>query len=230
MKNNIIVVFSSHLSDEENKLFIKHIDNTIGKIQHKVICYPNFNEYSLTEIYNRSIRDHNNDSAIMVFLHNDIQFFTKNWGRLLLTKFNYSDYQIIGVAGTTTLSESGCWWSERNNMVGVVSHTDGIKVWTNEYNKPIAGKITPVVLIDGLFMAVDCNDIEYQFDEEFKGFHFYDISFCFKNFIEGINIGVTTDIRILHKSVGQTNDQWERSRLQFVEKYKDDLPLDVFNK
>jgi hypothetical protein len=42
MKNNIVVIFSSHLSEEENQKFIKHIDNTIG-VKHKVVCYPNFN-------------------------------------------------------------------------------------------------------------------------------------------------------------------------------------------
>ena len=225
MKNNIVVIFSSHHTDEENKLFIKHIDNTIGKIKHKVVCYHNFNEYSLTEIYNKAIREYNNDSAVMVFLHNDLIIKTLNWGRLLLNKFNYNNYQILGIAGSTLLDSTGCWWNIPNSMVGIVEHCDTFKSWTNEYAKPIKGKTIPVVLIDGLFMAVDCNDIEHKFDEDFRGYHFYDISFSINNYLAGINIGVTTDIRILHKSVGQTNDQWEKNRLQFVEKYKEFLPI-----
>ena len=71
MKNNIVVVFSSHLSEDENNKFIKHIGDTIG-CKHKVVCYPNFNQYSLPEVYNKAIAEHNNPDAIMVFCHNDI--------------------------------------------------------------------------------------------------------------------------------------------------------------
>ena len=57
MKNNIVVVFSSHLSEEENNKFVKHIGDTIGA-RHKVVCYPNFNQYSLPQVYNLAIKDH----------------------------------------------------------------------------------------------------------------------------------------------------------------------------
>jgi len=90
-KDNIIVVFSSHLSDEANDKFIKHIHDTIG-VKHTVVCYPNFNQFSLPQIYNQAIKEHNNESAIMVFCHNDITIRTRTWGRLLLHKFNSSDY------------------------------------------------------------------------------------------------------------------------------------------
>lgn len=224
MKNNIIVVFSSHLSEEDNQKFINHIGNTVG-VKHKVVCYPNFNQFSLTEIYNDAIKNHNREDAIMVFCHNDIIFKTRNWGRIILSKFNNSNYQIIGVAGSTYLPESGVWWEDRTKMVGIVEHTDGYKDWVSEYSPERKGQITSVVLIDGLFMAVDCNDIEHQFDEEFKGYHLYDVSFCVPNWLDGINIGVTTDIRILHKSIGQTNSQWDENRKQLVEKYKEELPI-----
>lgn len=224
MKNNIVVVFSSHLSEEANQKFIKHISDTIG-VKHKIVCYPNFNQFSLPQIYNTAIREHNDENSIMVFCHNDIFIKTRTWGRLLLSKFNHSDYQIIGVAGTTFLHENGCWWTDRKKMCGIVEHTDGYTSWVSEYSPPRAGHIKPVVLVDGLFMAVDCNNIEHQFDEEFKGFHLYDLSFCVPNYLDGCNIGVTTDIRILHQSVGMTNEQWENNRKQFAEKYKDELPI-----
>jgi hypothetical protein len=110
-------------------------------------------------------------------------------------------------------------------MYGVVEHTDGYNTWVSEYAPPRPGYTKPVILVDGVFMAVDCDNIEYQWDEEFKGFHLYDLSFCVPNYLAGCNIGVTTDIRILHKSVGMTNQQWEDNRKQFAEKYKNDLPL-----
>lgn len=227
MKDNIVVVFSSHLSDDENNEFIKHISSTIG-VKHEVVCYRNFNEYSLPQIYNKAIDEYNNENAIMVFCHNDIQLKTKNWGRILLNKFNYNNYQILGVAGSKYLPPSAMWWEDRTKMFGIVEHTDGMKSWVSEYSKDNKAIIEPVVLIDGLFMAVDCNDIEHRWDEEFKGFHFYDLSFCIPNYLDGCNIGVITNIKILHNSIGQTNEQWELNRQQFAKKYEYELPMSIF--
>ena len=224
MKKKIVVVFSSHLGDEINNKFIKHIDDTIG-VNHEVVCYTNYNQFSLAEIYNKAIKEHNSPDAIFVFCHPDITIKTRTWGRLLLSKFNNSNFSIIGVAGTTYLSETGQWWLDRNKMYGVVEHTDGIQTWVSEYAVPIKGYTKPVVLVDGVFMAVDCDRLEHQWDEEFKGFHLYDLAFCIPNYLDGCEIGVTTDIRILHQSVGMVNEQWEKNRIQFAEKYKEDLPL-----
>lgn len=228
-KSKIVVVFSSHLSDENNNKFIKHISETIG-VEHIVVCYPNFNKFSLAQIYNTGYLEYNEKDTIMVFCHNDITFKTKNWGRLLLTKFNSTDFDIIGVAGTTYLAENGVWWTDRSKMYGVVEHTDGINTWVSEYSKPRPGYIQPVVLVDGLFIAVNFDNIDTIWDTDFKGFHFYDVGgICVPNYLAGCNIGVTTDIRILHQSVGITNDQWEENRQLFVEKYKNELPIILEN-
>jgi len=96
MKNNVVVVFSSHRSEEENEKFIKHIESTIG-VRHKVVCYPNFNEFSLPQIYNNAIKDHNEPNSVFVMCHNDINIKTKNWGKILINHFNHSNYSIIGV-------------------------------------------------------------------------------------------------------------------------------------
>jgi hypothetical protein len=221
--NKIVVVFSSHLGDEKNNEFINHIHDTIG-VNHEVICYENYNEYSLTEIYNKAIDEYNSENIIMVFCHPDIILKTKNWGRILLTKFNSTNFDIIGVAGTTYLAETGRWWEDRSKMLGIVEHTNGLSEWVSEYSKPI-NEIKEVVMIDGLFMAINCNNITHKFDEDFKGFHFYEISMIFPNYLDGCNIGVTTSIRILHKSIGMTNQQWEDNRQLFIKKYNDELPI-----
>ncbi len=43
--------------------------------------------------------------------------------------------------------------------------------------------------------------------------------------MEGVKVGVITNIRMTHKSIGQTNQQWEENRKLFEEKYKLHLPL-----
>lgn len=225
MKDNIVVVFSSHLSEDENQKFIKHIDDTIG-VRHKVVCYPNFNQYSLAQVYNDAIKNHSVDNCIFVMCHNDITIKTKNWGKLLLSKFNTTKYDIIGVAGSTYLPASGMWWEDRTKMCGIVEHTNGITTWISQYSPEIL-TVKEVVLIDGLFMAFNPETIIHNFDETYTGFHFYDLSFCVPNYLDGCNIGVTTVIRILHQSVGETNQMWENNRIQFANQYADELPLSV---
>jgi len=225
MKNNIVVVFSSHRSEEFNQDFINHIKATIGA-RHKTICYPNFNQFSLPEVYNQAIDEHSEKDCVFVMCHNDIVFKTPKWGKQLLGKFNNTGFDIIGVAGSTYLPVSGTWWEDRSKMVGIVQHTNGLSTWDSEYSPEIFG-VKEVVLIDGLFMAFDPDTIIHKFDESFKGFHFYDLSFCIPNYLDGCNIGVTTSIRILHNSIGQTTPEWETNKIQLVKLYADELPLVV---
>ena len=226
MKKNIIIVYSTHLKEIEDYAFEQNIKETIG-VDYTIHRKENKNQYSLPEVYNEAINKYASDDSIMVFCHNDIIFKTKDWGKKLLAKFNNNfDFQIIGVAGSTYMPDTGKWWERRGTMVGIVEHTNGLREWVSEYSPPFKG-VRTVVLIDGLFMAVNTSEIEHKFDEDFKGFHFYDLPFCISNYLDGCNIGVISDIRILHKSIGMTNDQWEANRVQFVEKYKEELPIEL---
>lgn len=217
MKKNIVVVFSSHLSEEENQKFINHIDATIG-VKHKTICYPNFNQFSLSEIYNTAIEEHASPDSIFVMCHNDIKIKTKNWGKNLLKHFNYSNYGIIGIAGTTFVPENGQWWSDFGKMYGIVEHTNGINNWTSEYSNEFYG-IQSVVHVDGLFMAIDHEKIESRFNLNYGKFHFYDLTFCVDNYFDGVDIGVITSIKVLHKSIGETDDSWEENRIKFTKEF-----------
>lgn len=220
-KNKIVVIFSSHLGDVKNNEFINHIHNTIG-VKHDVICYTNYNEFSLAEIYNDAINKYHENNIIMVFCHPDIIIKTSNWGRILLNHFNNTNFGIIGVAGSTFIPESGRWWDDRSKMYGIVEHTNGIQQWVSEYSREIVG-VQSTINIDGLFMAVDCNRIKNRFDVNYGKYHFYDLTFTTSNYLDGCDIGVITNIRVLHQSVGATNDDWEENRKKFVEQYK--LPI-----
>jgi glycosyltransferase involved in cell wall biosynthesis len=207
---------------EHNPKFIEYLKKSSGNKKVEVIEKINNGEKSLSEVYNEIIQESKTD--IVVLCHDDIYFDTTSWYYKLKSHFETSDYGILGVAGSTNMPETGRWWDLRKNMIGIVNHESGGKKWTSKYSEEFNKSIRQTVIVDGLFIALSKSKIKHNFDEEFKGFHFYDIAFCFRNHLENVKVGVITNIRITHKSIGQTNEQWEQNRELFVEKYGKNLP------
>jgi GT2 family glycosyltransferase len=117
------------------------------------------------------------------------------------------------------------WWENPLHMYGQVFHKHNGNRWLSKYSPKKPNFLDNVVIVDGLFFAVDKNKIKVNFDEEVTGFHFYEVDFCFRNYLEGVKVGVTSDIDVTHLSIGQTNEQWENNRKEFSEKFKDVLPV-----
>ena len=214
----ITIGFSTRKS---NPSFIEHIRKTVGFKNAEIIEVVNDGEKSLTKVYNEILNQAKND--IVVLCHDDLIFETKSWGNEIQKNFKKSDYGIIGLAGGTYMSESGVWWEKPMTMRGIVNHQNEGKTWQSKYSKDY-GKIANVALVDGLFIAIDRNRIKHKFDEEFSGFHFYDLSFTTPNYLDGVKIGVTYDVRVTHLSIGVTTPSWEENKKLYVEKYKDKLP------
>ena len=112
-------------------------------------------------------------------------------------------------------------------MYGKVYHTHEDKKWLSSYSEDLGNSIEDVVTVDGVFFSVHKKRIKKGFDLTVNGFHFYDIDFCFRNYLEGVKIGVHTNILINHMSIGQTNDEWENNRQIFAKKYQDNLPVKI---
>ena len=220
----ISVVFSTR---KDNPSHIEHIKKSSGlgnKIE--VIQYVNDGEFGLTELYNRALKETTNN--ILVYCHDDIIFDTKNWGGKLLRVMNKNpEFGIVGIAGSREVPVSGQWWENPSHMYGQVYHKHEGKRWMSKYSDKKIGFIDNTVIVDGLFFVVDKEKIKCDFDEKVEGFHFYEIDFCFRNYLEGVKIGVTSDIDVTHLSIGQTNEKWEENRKIFAEKYKDNLPAKV---
>ena len=208
---------------KHNPEYQEYLQKTCMYKEVQIIEKINNGEKSLSEVYNEIMDEsiHN----IIVLCHDDIEFDTNRWGEKILKLFNRNpEFSIIGVAGTTDLI-NGCWWTMKESMTGIVSHKHEGKKWTNTYSPDQGNKLKEVVTLDGLFLCIDKLKIKKRFNEEFKGFHFYDIPFCFDNYLNGVKLAVTTQIRVTHMSIGQTNEQWEKNKTQFEELYQNDLPI-----
>ena len=223
-KNNlpVSVVISTRKIDDK---YVDHVKKMFNHPKTQILIYEN-DGISLTQIYNNGMDESVND--IVVFMHDDLILETPDITPKINELFKKnSEYGIIGLAGTTNL-KSGMWWEDRESMYGIVNHIHEGNKHTNFYsNTRFNEKVKDVVIVDGLFFMVHKQRIKHRFNEEFKGFHFYDISFCVPNFMDGIKIGVTTKIRVTHLSVGMTNKQWEKNKLFFEALYEKSLPLKI---
>ena len=230
MKNNIVIGYSTNRSKAFQKEFNLELLDSVGLPDDKVAIIPYDNQglLSLTEAYNdlwqcASIFK----EAVFVFIHHDIHFKSKNWGKTVLDLFNNNPVDILGVVGSEILYDHCGWWFNEDaefnmkELWGKVWHMDKKQgEIIADYTTPnkTCRTLQPVVTVDGLFMAFD-PDTCSEFDEDFGDFHFYDVSFCVKNFLQGKHIAVTESIQICHESPGGTNAAWDQNRLTFYNKY-----------
>jgi len=219
----VSVVISTRKIDD---VFLKHVEKMFSHPKTEILVYENEGEYSLPQLYNVGLRDSKND--IVVYIHDDIILETTNITPKIVRLFDENpEYGIIGVAGTDNLT-SGRWWDNRDRMYGIVAHEHEGKRHVNQYSKQTFGdKPKEVVIIDGVMMMVNKKRIKHTFNEQFEGFHFYDLPICVENYMDGVKIGVTTKIRITHKSIGMVNKKWEKNKLLFEALYEKKLPLTV---
>ena len=93
---------------EHNPKFIEYLKKSSGFKKIEVIEKINNGEKSLSQVYNEILDEAKTD--IVVLCHDDIYFDTNSWYYKLKTHFENSEYGILGVAGTTHMSETGRWW------------------------------------------------------------------------------------------------------------------------
>ena len=216
----ITIGYSTRQSNPELQEYLK---KSCGVPKAQVIEKVNNGEKSLNQTYNEILQESEND--IVILCHDDLYFETKGWGFKVIEHFQKNDFGILGVAGSTYLPMSGMWWEDKRKMIGIVNHEHEGKKWESKYSEEQGKKIKQTVLVDGLFIAVDKNRIKQNFNEKIQGFHFYDLEFCIGNYEKEVKIGVITNIRITHKSIGMTNEQWEENRKLFAERHKEILPI-----
>lgn len=219
----ISVVISTRKIDDT---YLKHVEKMFSHPKTQILIYENDGVDSLPKIYNLGLKDSEHD--IVVFMHDDLILETPNITPKAVRLFEENpEFGIIGLAGTDNLM-SGMWWQDRESMYGVVGHEHEGKRHVNHYSKQSFGdKPKEVVIVDGLFIMVHKGRIKHTFNEEFNGFHFYDLPFCVENYMDGIKIGVTTKIMVTHKSIGMVNKQWEKNKLFFEALYEKHFPLRV---
>ena len=193
--NEVVSVVISTRKIDET--YVSHVKKMFSHPKTQILIYENDGEKSLTQIYNLGLKDSEND--IVVFMHDDLILETPNMTPKIVKLF------------------------EKHSEYG---HIHEGKRHVNKYSKGSYNDVLKdVVIVDGLFFAVHKGRIKKEFNEQFEGFHFYDISFCVENLLEGVKIGLTTKFGVTHLSIGMTNKKWEKNKLFFEALFDKNIPL-----
>ena len=224
-KNEIGIIFSSKENDKSE--FINHLAQTCG-VDTSIYAIHNPNGASLSSVYHQMLTNGNVKEDIVVTVHDDIEFLKNDWGKELKRLFEENkEYGIIGVAGSAQFDDMGAWW-RYSKIYGQVLHRHDGKSWLTTFSPLLDHDLEEVAVIDGLFMAFMPSRIKYIYEPTLNGFDFYDIDFCLNNFVhKSCKIGVTTNIRMAHNSIGELKESWDVNRKIINKKYKKYYPIDM---
>lgn len=202
-----------------------NINNTVGSQFELIVIDNSQNSKSIFEAYNLGLK-----SALfpyVLFLHDDVEFHTLNWGQILISFFsNYPEAGLLGVAGSKikTQMPSG-WWetSEENLYVNIRQHYRKERI-SNDVLGFHNDSFEEVAVVDGVFMALRKDD-RISFNENLEGFHHYDTSLSVDLKNLGYKVFVTNQILIEHFSTGMIDSTWVKSTHRFHKEYSNCLPI-----
>lgn len=202
---------------DTNRVF--YIDNTQGD--------------SMAKKYNYAIENivlKNND-PIICFRHNDCTIKTPiDVCDYKLTKlFEEKDVGLAGVIGTIALDTNCTWWNGVPRAGGRWTYGSGyiIQGGVGQDGKPIEypmndhpGVHDYLATVDGCCMFFPRWVFEegLRFDENLKGFHFYDTDISLQVLERGLKVS-TIDITVKHSSEGKPPKEFEELKKHFFEKW-----------
>jgi len=209
----------------------KSIKATIGVPYELVIIDNTNNHHSIFSAYNEGVKKANYD--IVCFVHEDILFYTDNWGEKVLKHFDDPQVGMIGVLGGMVQSViPSAWWfnnyfakSARNLLMKNTKKRD--EKLFHYYSNPFSDvDKTEVVVVDGLWFCIRKSLFnKISFDEKtFKGFHLYDADISMQVLQHAKNY-VVYDILIEHLWSGTISKDYYMDLCKFANKWQRFLPI-----
>lgn len=220
------IIISSYQEYYFSSLY-KNIEETIGNIPYEIIKINNPGLMGLCQAYNQGAKKaHYN---YLLFIHEDILFVTINWGEILVNLLKNKEIGVIGIAGSSYVSNSpSFWWSLKETRFSnlIQSFRENKKIITYKL-EPKYGNSKNVYSLDGVLLA--CRKevyLDFPFNEKLKGYHGYDLDFSVRVASQYKNI-VTSEILIHHFSGGNSSQSWFRDLIKARDNFT--IPQDQIN-
>ncbi len=222
-KEPMISIIVCSKDGELLKELSEDIKSSVG-CDFELVAIDNREMGGICRVYNEGLKKAK--FPYVCFVHEDVRFLTKDWGKIVAGKLEDKEVGVLGVAGSSLMPENGVWFSvERPFVKGQVVHVVDGKEQLDRYG--IIREDSEVVVLDGLFLACRREIAEkFKFDEDLDGFHFYDMDFSLRVSKELKNV-VISDILLKHFSGGKKDESYEVLRKKFIEKHR--LPYTKLN-
>lgn len=224
----MISIIICSIKPELVKQLEKNVASTIG-IPYEFMVYDNRGTgKGICEVYNECAGKAKYE--ILFFIHEDVLFHTKDWGKVLANKLAEQDCGVIGFAGGTAKFPYPYGWQSIRSF----TRKNYIRGAQNGRKSSLrkSGNSTgydAVVTLDGMALCVR-KDVwsKISFDDvTFRGFHSYDTDFTTAVFAGGYKNYVCNEILFEHLSQGSFSKEWYDSVKLYLEKWQDKLPLFV---
>ena len=223
----ISIIISSY-NDKYFTSLSCNIKKTIG-VPYEIIKIDNPGLMGLTQAYNKGASSAS--FSILLFIHEDIEFVTQNWGIKIIETLKKTNCGLLGIAGSTYKSKMISGWYQINSDNKEVNRFNYIQEFKysieetcKKLSNPLDEEISKVVALDGVFLAVNKYIWdEIKFDENLKNFHAYDLDYSL-SVGEKYDNYVIYNVLIKHFSEGYTNKQWLLDTLYINKKHCIQLP------
>lgn len=202
-----------------------NIKETIGSEYELIVIDNSANEHSIFSAYNEGVSRSMGD--ILCFMHEDITFVTKDWGKNVYYHLKDSSIGLIGVFGGHYLPNAVCHIgdSELLSYHYYYVSQNNEEYFYSEKDFDANGEVE-VVAVDGLWFAMPRMLFEkVSFDEKYRGFHYYDMDICLQVLASGYSCKVVDDVVMKHNSGGKINDDFIFNSYMFCQKWRPYLPL-----
>lgn len=219
---SLITCARAHDVSEELR---QNIATTIGTDYELIVIDNSSNDYTIFSAYNEGIRRSNGD--ILCFMHDDILYHTSNWGLNVQKHFEDPRVGLIGIAGGYYLPAMPCYWFQNSTdrCINILQHENGCKEAYLDFLREGKQEKNEVVAVDGVWFCIRKSLFEQiSFDEQYGGFHMYDMDMCMQIRKLGLKLYVVYDVLIEHLSIGNAGCSWINAALLFWKKWKYELP------
>lgn len=184
----------------------KNIAETVG-VPYEIIKIENPGSFSISEAYNTGASKAQGGN--LLFLHEDILFHTRDWGKNLIKHLSNPEVGVVGIAGSNYVPHAPSGWFIKNdkyqfyNFIQNSKEQDAARLLTN-----LIRTENPAFAVDGVFLAITKSKFkEFGFSTSLKGFHAYDLDFSLRVAGRYRNI-VVGNILLEHFSMGHPAEDW----------------------
>lgn len=225
----IKVIIARH----DEALYNNYVGPTIRR-QQCAICdvydRPELGKPTIADKYNYGIttfvqKGQLNPQDVVVFVHEDVRIIDPQFAHKLEIVFaQKQEVGIVGVCGTTEITERGGWHlTDQNNLRGHLMQEFQGTVNHNIYGNRI-GYYDDLCAVDGFCFAIRAKLFTegVMFDKNVGEWDFYDLDVCLQARDKGYKVAVA-DILLQHKSEGRgmLGDGWKKSLPKFIKKWSD---------